>query len=93
MPTIHTKNEIIKGKPAVWIVTHVEPQKDYTLILTFITGEKKKYDALPLLEKAIYAPLKNHAFFLKAKVVGDTVAWNDDIDNAPEHLYEYSSIC
>ena len=24
-----------------WVVTDVEPRRDYTLIVTFITGEKK----------------------------------------------------
>jgi len=84
-------NDICKGKKAFWIVTNVVAQENYTLIITFITGEKKIYDFLPLLEKPVYAPLKNIDFFLKAKVVGDTVGWNDDIDIAPEHLYEYSS--
>ena len=85
------EDTICKGKAAFWIVTKVEPQKDYTLIITFITGEKKIYNALPLLEKDIYKPLKNLSFFMQAKVVGDTVAWSDEIDIAPEHLYEYSS--
>ena len=84
-------NDIIKGKPAFWIVTDVIAQEDYNLIITFITGEKKIYNFTPLLEKEIYAPLKDVTFFLKAKVAGDTVAWNDDIDIAPEHLYEYST--
>ena len=86
-------NEVCKGKPAFWIVTSVEATKDYKLILTFIDGKRKIYNALPLLEKSIYAPLKNLAFFLSAKVSGDTVAWSDDIDIAPEHLYECSQEC
>lgn len=84
-------DKICKGKTALWIVINVEPQENYTLILTFITGEKKLYNALPLLEKNIYKPLKNLSFFMQAKIVGDTVAWNEEIDIAPEHLYEYSS--
>lgn len=74
----------------VWVVTAVEPQKDYTLILTFASGEKKRYNAMPLLEKAIYLPLKNLAFFLKAKAECGTVVWNDDVDIDPEYLYEKS---
>lgn len=27
-------------KTPVWVVTNVQPQKDYTLILTFASGEK-----------------------------------------------------
>ncbi len=83
-------SDVCKGKTANWIVVNVIANEDYTLTLTFITGEKKKYNALPLLEKAIYAPLKNLAFFLTAKVDGDSVCWNDELDSAPEHLYECS---
>ena len=54
-------------KTPVWIVTNVQPQKDYTLILTFASGEKKLFDARPLLAKAIYKPLTNLSFFLTAK--------------------------
>ena len=74
-----------------WKVIAVQPQKDYTLILTFIDGKKRIYNALPLLKKSIYSQLKDLNFFMKARVEGDTVAWNTDIDIAPEHLYEYSS--
>lgn len=51
---------------------------------------KKVYDARPLLDKAIYAQLNSLNFFLKAKADCGTVVWNDDVDIAPEHLYECS---
>lgn len=73
-----------------WVVKDVQPQKDYTLLLTFANGEHKNYDARPLLKKAIYAPLKNITYFLGAKAKCGTVVWSDDVDIAPEHLYEYS---
>jgi len=28
---------------------------------------------------------------MSAKVEGDTVVWNEDVDIAPEHLYEQSA--
>ena len=77
-------------KNPVWIVTDVAPQKDYTLLITFTGGERRIYDAHPLLEKAIYSPLRNLPFFLGAKADCGTVVWSDDIDIAPEHLYECS---
>ena len=73
-----------------WRVIDVSPHEDYTLHLTFVGGEERIYNALPLLEKPVYYPLKSTSFFMHAKVVGDSVAWNDDIDIAPEHLYEQS---
>lgn len=73
-----------------WVVVAVQPQKDYTLLLSFANGEQKLYDARPLLTKSIYKPLNNLSFFLTAKAECGSVAWNDDIDIAPEHLYEAS---
>lgn len=77
-------------KKPVWVVDAVQAHEDYTLLITFTGGEKRVYNALPLLEKAIYSPLKNIAFFLGAKADCGTVVWNDDVDIAPEHLYECS---
>lgn len=85
------EEEICQGKPANWIVVGVEAREDYKLILTFITGERKVYDATSLLKKSIFAPLREISFFMKAKVVGDSVAWSDELDIAPEHLYECST--
>lgn len=73
-----------------WVVKDVIPRDDYTLFLTFANGEKKIYDARPLLEKTIYAELRSLPFFLSAKVESGTVVWSDDVDIAPEHLYECS---
>lgn len=77
-------------KNPVWVVTEVKAKEDYTLLITFTGGVQRIYNARPLLEKAIYSPLKNLAFFLGAKADCGTVIWNDDIDIAPEHLYECS---
>lgn len=77
-------------KTPVWIVKEVIPREDYTLLLTFADGGQRVYNAEPLLKKPIFADLKSLPFFLKARVSGDTVIWNDDVDIAPEHLYECS---
>ena len=77
-------------KNPIWTVTAVRPRQNYTLLLTFADGENRIYDAQPLLNKEIYASLKNLAFFLTAKAECGTVVWNDDVDIAPEHLYECS---
>lgn len=73
-----------------WVVKEVLPKEDYTLLITFADGSKKVYNARPLLGKAIYSSLKNIDFFLCAKAECGTVVWNDDVDIAPEHLYECS---
>lgn len=73
-----------------WEVKEVKPRRDYTLLITFAGGEKRLYDARPLLCKAIYSKLKSPTFFLKAKADCGTVVWDDETDIAPEHLYECS---
>lgn len=77
-------------KTPVWVVKSVVPQENYTLLLTFADGKKRLYNARPLLNKPLFAELKNLPFFLQARVGGDTVVWNDEVDIAPEHLYENS---
>lgn len=71
-------------------VCEVTPQTDYTLLLTFSNGEKRIYNALPLLDYKVFAPLKKLSFFLSAHLDACTVIWNDYIDIAPESLYDNS---
>ena len=52
-------SDIIKGVPLSPRVKQVEPTDDFELLLTFNTGEKKKFDAKTLFQYPIYAPLKN----------------------------------
>ncbi|MBQ9528354.1 MAG: DUF2442 domain-containing protein [Fretibacterium sp.] len=77
-------------KTPVWSVKSVCPTEDYTLLLTFASGERRVYDARPLLEERLYIKLRNPGFFKKAHAEYGTVVWTDDIDIAPEHLYECS---
>ena len=73
-----------------WNVLDATPRNDYTLLLTFQNGQKKVYDARPLLSKPIYSCLLSLPLFLSARVECGTVVWSDDCDIAPEHLYECS---
>jgi hypothetical protein len=69
-------------------IISVEAKDDYTLLVTFENGEKKLCDISDLLDKPMYKPLKNRAFFCTVKVGFGTAIWNDNIDIAPEYLYE-----
>ena len=55
-------------KTPVWVVKEVIPKEDYTLLITFADGGKRVYNALPLLQKPIFADLKNLPFFFWSKV-------------------------
>lgn len=77
------------AKPC-WVVQKVQPREDYWLMLEFADGTQKRFDARTLLDKPLYQPLKSTGFFMQAHVEGPTVAWNDQIDIAPETLYSRS---
>ena len=79
----------IKTK-ADWFVESVTPRRDYTLTLAFANGQTRVYDARELLDDAAFAPLRDVAFFLKARRAGHSVVWSEDIDIAPEYLFEKS---
>lgn len=74
-----------------WVVTQVTPKKDYTLELTFADGEKRFFDVKPMLGKPICEKLNNPEFFMRAKADCGTVVWDDEVDIAPEYLYEFST--
>ena len=77
-------------KKPIWVVEEVQAREDYTLFLIFADNSQKIYNARPLLEKPLYHKFKNLRFFLSARVECGTVVWDDDVDIAPEHLYECS---
>lgn len=71
-----------------WCVTDVKTLDNYKLLVSFFSGERKIYDAKPLLQYKINEPLKNKTFFKLAHVNEvHTVAWNENIDIDPEALY------
>lgn len=83
-------DKIIKADFMPWQVKSMRILDDYRLFLTFADGKTGIYDAKPLLKYKVYERLKSPDFFRKAGLVGGTVVWNDDIDIAPELLYECS---
>jgi hypothetical protein len=68
-------------------LTSVKALPDYTLVLTFETGEKKTFNFRHKLNQEIFEPLKDIKLFLQAKNDIYGVVWNDDVDIASEHLY------
>jgi hypothetical protein len=72
-------------------VKKVEPQTDYSLILTFENGERKRFDMKPYLDRGIFRKLRNAEIFGAARVSFNTVSWGEDIDFDPEALYEGGS--
>ncbi|WP_431064583.1 DUF2442 domain-containing protein [Methylotuvimicrobium sp.] len=64
---------------------------NHTLIVEFDNSETKKYDISPLLNKDMFTPLKNPAFFKAVKVEqgGYAVVWNSEIDISEYELWKH----
>ena len=77
------------SSPVNYIVTAVIPEDNYTLLIEFIDGSRKRYDVKPLMQKYhIFQRLNDQSYFRRAHPDGLTVAWDDELDIAPETLYE-----
>lgn len=72
-----------------WVVNDIQVRDNYTLRLWFEDGSVKDFDCTELLNEPIYTPLRDINFFQKAQALYGTVRWNEDIDIAPEYLYEH----
>lgn len=77
-------------KPENISILSAKPLDDMMMILTFSTGEQRLFDATVLTGPA-FEPLKNEDIFRDCKVVHGIVTWMDeDIDCAPEYMYQNS---
>ncbi|MCD7715761.1 MAG: DUF2442 domain-containing protein [Lachnospiraceae bacterium] len=60
------------------------------LLLTFSSGEKRVFDA-ETLKGEVFLPLDEERIFRNFKIVHGVVTWmNEEIDCAPEYMYEHS---
>ncbi len=78
-------------KPLLPRVSEVQPQDDYTLLVTFKDGAVKRFDVKPYLEYPAFKRLKHNALFFKAHVEHGTVVWDDMLDLSPDSLYLHGS--
>lgn len=72
-------------------VSAVKALDDMMMLVTFVSGERRLYDATQLLEYPAFQPLRDEAVFKAASVDHGVVTWKDgDIDIAPETMYANS---
>jgi len=72
-------------------ITAVVPQENYILCLTFENGEQRNLDMKPYLHRGVFKELADKDIFNTAHLSFDTVAWKNEVDLAPEILYEKST--
>jgi hypothetical protein len=73
-------------------ITDVKPLEEFNLLLTFENGKQGVFDVKPYLDKGVFKALKNVKMFNSVRVAFRSVAWGNNIDIAPESLYEKSKI-
>ena len=69
-------------------VTSVKVIQPYVLALEFSDGKRREVDLEPELKGMIFEQLKDPAFFAQVFLDGETVAWPNGADFAPEFLYQ-----
>lgn len=77
-------------KPENISILSAKPLDDMMMILTFSTGEQRLFDAT-VLSGSAFTPLTDVKVFKDCKVIDGVVTWmNEDIDCAPEYMYQNS---
>ena len=66
--------------------THVSPQNNFTLSITFKDGVIGILDMKPYLNFGVFARLKDENEFQLVRVVFDSIEWNCGVDLDPEFV-------
>ena len=68
-------------------IKDVKPNYNYTLTLTFTSGEVKVFDMKPYLDKGIFGELKEISLFNSVKPFLGSIQWKNGQDLCPDTLY------
>ena len=74
-------------------VVDVDYIKDYTLVMTFSDGVRKRMDFRPILQGEVFGELIDKAKFVQYGLTRSTIEWANGADIAPEYLYEHGVSC
>ncbi len=76
---------------APWRVSAIEILPDYRLKVQFIDGTEGTVDLSRLVfdeNAGVFASLRDSAIFEQASIVHGAITWPDEIDLAPDAMYE-----
>ena len=71
-------------------IKSVKPLVEKKLLVKFSNGVEKIYDCNQILQREMFQPLNNEAFFKAVRVDpgGYGISWNDDIDLSEYELWQ-----
>lgn len=69
------------------IAKAVEPLENYKILVTFDNGERRIYDATPLIKGEWFGKLRDKKLFNTIHIAFPSVAWDGGQDIAPDELY------
>lgn len=61
--------------------------QEYTLLITFNNGEKKRFDVKPYLNIGVFNELKDPEVFYSVKPFLGSIQWSNGADLCPDSLY------
>ncbi len=73
-----------------YLVKSAKYIEDYKVWLKFADGKSGEIDLAKTLKGrgGVFTPLQDINYFKNFKIVGSTIAWENEADLAPESLYE-----
>ena len=71
-------------------VLDVKPIEDYNVIITYETGETRRFDVNPYIQGEWFGKLKDRNIFKSVRPCGNTIEWIGGQDIAPHELFELS---
>ena len=72
-------------------VIAAEPMEGIRVLVSFENGVRGVFDCTYLTKDPYWAKLKSPAFFRQVKAEYGTLCWPEDIDVAPESIWEDAS--
>jgi hypothetical protein len=71
-------------------ISAVQAAPDFCLLLTFATGEARKFDARPLLTQGQFTRLQDPELFRQVRVVSGVLEWPGGLDLCADMLFDNS---
>ncbi|MEL6770397.1 MAG: DUF2442 domain-containing protein [Bacteroidota bacterium] len=88
--TTEDGDPIVYGpRPLAPRIERVEPLDGYLLRVTFATGEVRRFDCTPLLDRGVFRPLRDAVAFRRVQPINDGggIGWASGADLSRDTVY------